>query len=55
MTGRIIEHEEGLGKAVCLVHKDVNCVIDLGDEFFCIKEPVMILPWLEHDAGLTEG
>jgi hypothetical protein len=55
VTGCIIEHEEGLGKAVCLVHKDVNCTIDLGDEFFHIEEPVMILSWLEHDVGLTEG
>jgi hypothetical protein len=55
VTGCIIEHEEGLGKAVCLAHKDVNYMINLGDEFFCIEEPVMILPWLEHDVGLTKG
>ncbi len=55
MTRCIIKHKEGLGKAICLAHKDIDHAIDLGNEFLCIEESIMILPWLEHNAGLTKG
>jgi hypothetical protein len=53
MTGRVIEHEEALGKAVCLALEDVERAIDLRDEFFCIEIPVAVLPRFEYKTGLS--
>jgi hypothetical protein len=53
VTGCIIEQEKALGKAVCLEFKDVDCAIDLGDKFRRIEVSVTVLPWFEHNAGLS--
>ena len=52
MTKFIIEHKETLGKAIYPALKDVNHPINLGNEFFCIKELILIFLWFENDAGL---
>lgn len=52
VAGRVVEHEEALGKAIDLALKDVDRAIDLGDEFLRIEVPIAILPWFEHDVGL---
>jgi hypothetical protein len=33
VAGCIIEHEKALGKAIYLALKDVDCTIDLSDQF----------------------
>jgi len=53
VTGCIVKHEELLSKAICLVLKDINCMINLGDEFSCTKVSTMVLPWFEHKASLS--
>ena len=53
VTGCIIEHKETLGKAIYLALEDVNYVVDLGNESFCVKEPILIFPWFENDVGLS--
>lgn len=53
VAGRVVEHEEALGKAIDLALEDVDRAIDLGDEFLRIEVPIAILPWFEHDAGLS--
>ncbi len=54
VTGCIIEQEEALGRAICLALKDVDHTIDLGNELLCIEISITILPWSEHDVGLSE-
>jgi len=53
MTKCIIEQEKALGKAICLALKDIDCIIDLGKEFLCIKISVAILSGLKHNMGLS--
>ena len=53
VTGCIIKHEEALSKAICLVLKNINRTINLGDDLFCTEVSIMILPWLEHDMSLS--
>ena len=55
VTGCVIEQKKALGKAVYLVLKDVDCAIDLGDEFFSVEVAITILPRLEDYAGLSAG
>jgi len=55
VTGCVVEQEEALGKAICLALKDVNHTIDLGDECLHIEVSIMILPWSEHNVGLSAG
>lgn len=54
VAGCVIEHEQALGKAICLAFKDVDRAIDLGDKFRRIEVSIAILPWFKHDAGLSE-
>jgi hypothetical protein len=51
VTGRVIEHGQALGKAICFGLKDVHRAIDLCNEILCLEVPVPILPWLKNDAG----
>ena len=53
VTGCIVKHEEPLSKAICLVLKNIDCVIDLGDEFSCTKVSATVLPWFEHKVSLS--
>jgi hypothetical protein len=55
MAGCIVEHEEALGKAICLALKDVDCAIDLGDKFLQVEIPIAVLAWFEHNVGLSVG
>jgi hypothetical protein len=43
VAGCIVEHEEALGKAICLALEDVDCTIDLGNEFLRVKIPIAVL------------
>jgi hypothetical protein len=55
VAGCIVEHEEALGKAICLALKDVDRAIDLGDECLRVEIPIAVLAWFEHDVGLFVG
>jgi hypothetical protein len=55
MAECIVEHEEALGKAICLALEDVDHAIDLGDEFLRVKIPIAVLAWFEHNVGLSVG
>jgi hypothetical protein len=50
----VIEHEEALGKAICLALEDVDHMINLGDELFGVEIPIAIFSWLEHEMSLPE-
>jgi hypothetical protein len=50
----VIEHEEALGKAICLALEDVDHMINLGDELFGVEIPIAIFSWLEHETSLPK-
>jgi hypothetical protein len=53
VTWSIIEQKEALDEAMCVVLKDVDRAIDLGDKLLRAEVSVAILPWLEHNASLS--
>jgi hypothetical protein len=54
VTGRIVKPEKALGMAIYLALEDVDCAINLSNEFLCIKESIMILPQFEYNVGISE-
>ena len=55
VTGRVIKHEEAFGRPACFALKDVDRTIGLIDKFFRVEIPVAVLPWFEHNAGLSKS
>jgi hypothetical protein len=55
VTGCIVEQEEALGKAICLALEDVDCVVNLSDEFLRVEVTITVLARFKHDAGFSVG
>ena len=54
VTGCVIEQEKALGAAICFALEDVNHAFDLAHKHVCVEVTIAVLPWFEHDAGLSE-